>query len=194
MPWPIPREAKFVSSPSDQASVHLDAAALESSVNKYVGPSIHGLKAEQSSDGSTCIRVPESEDKPHIFRENGRYKDEEDNIKHTFYRGQIWVRHSSGNSEAFPDDLRSLLYDAAGRLLERVGSRIRQPGFVLSPEDGSAISVRLGNDPDALLVRADLDVTYPHTRQSFTVEFDREYSWIVAATRILALEESPEYA
>ncbi len=171
---------------------HLESASLHKLINNYAGPSIHGV-TQQVSGGCFVIQVEDSEFKPHIMKMDGRY-DEGGINKHAFHKGQIWVRHGARNAEATPDDLRQMIFDAAGHVLERVGTQIRQPGFVLAGEDGEAIAVRLADDPDALLVRADPDRTYPHTRNSLSTEFDKPYLWITAAMKILEIEVSPEYA
>ena len=172
---------------------HLEFGALNKLINKYTGPPIHGITVSEAADGSVVIQVDDSEFKPHIMKLDGRY-DEGGENKSSFHKGQIWVRHGTRNTEATPDDMRHMIFDAAGHVLERVGTQIRQPGFVLATEDGDAIAVRLADDPDALLVRADPDITYPHTRHSLSVEFDKPYLWITAAMKVLMIEASPEYA
>jgi hypothetical protein len=172
---------------------HLESGPLHKLVNNYAGPPLHGLTILDGSDGSVIIEVDDSEFKPHIMKSDGRY-DEGGEPRKSFHRGQIWVRHGARNAEATPDDLRQMIFDAAGHVLERVGRQIRQPGFVLTGENDDAIAVRLADDPDALLVRADPDRTYPHTRHSLSTEFDKPYLWITAAMKVLGIEDSPEYA
>ena len=172
---------------------HLESRALHKLINNYAGPPIHGVTVLEGDGGCVQIQIDESDFKPHIMKSDGRYNESGEN-RYTFYKGQIWLRHGERNAEATPDDLRQLIFDAAGHVLERVGTQIRQPGFILAGEDGEAIAVRLADDPDALLVRADPDVTYPHTRHSLSTEFDKPYLWITAAMKVLGIEESPEFA
>ena len=172
---------------------HLESRALQKLVNNYAGPPIHGVTVLEGGDRSVVIQVDDSEFKPHIMKMDGCY-DEHGETRYSFYKGQIWVRNGARNVEARPEDLRQIIFDAAGRILERMGAQIRQPGFVLAAKDGDAIAVRLADDPDLPLVRADPDITYPHTRHSLSAEFDKPYLWITAAMKVLAIEESPEYA
>src|SRR5262245_4240494 len=170
----------------------LQPAALEGLLNRYIGPPLHGLLIAPR-DGGVHITVPESPRKPHVIVETGRYR-QDGETKLAFHRGQIWVRRGRASTVARPDDLQRILLDAAGRLLERIGTQIRAPGFVLQETGDGAQPVRLVTDPSAPLVRADLDALYPLTRQKLCDEFERDYSWIAAAMKKLGVETSPELA
>ncbi len=53
----------------------LDSASLDNSVNRYVGPGVHGIESEVQMDGFAHIKVAESEHKPHIITCYASYED-----------------------------------------------------------------------------------------------------------------------
>lgn len=170
---------------------NLDSAALTSTVNRYVEPPLLTIETEAAQDSSIRIRVRESDRRPHLIKKDGEYL-EKGKKRIAFYKGQIWIRHSSSNELADPDDLRAMIYSAAGTLLELFGAKLRTPGFALDPGNPAAIPARLAESPDALLVQADTSA-YRHTRKSLVEEFGRPYPWIASAMRRLSLQ-SPRYA
>ena len=172
----------------------LDSASLDGIVNSYVGPPVRGITSEVQLDGFTVIRVDESDQKPHVIMRTASYRDHQDNLKYPFHKGQIWMRHCSSNGDVTPDDLAQLVQTAAGRLLERLGTQIRQPGFVLRSDDSEAMPVRLGDDADAVTVRVDTSVAYPYTRKDLADELQREYNWVSKAMQTLDLEHDRQYA
>ncbi|MCH8342684.1 MAG: ATP-binding protein [Planctomycetes bacterium] len=172
----------------------LDSASLDNIVNRYVGPAIHGIESEVQLDGFAVIRVAKSDQKPHVITRYAGYQEEQGRQKAVFHKGQIWVRHSSSNAEAAPDDVAMLIRGAAGRLLEQLGARIQQPGFVLRPEDEGAMPVRLASDQDAVPVRVDTPAAYPHTRRTLSDEIGCSVPWVTAAMQSLNLENDGQYA
>ena len=172
----------------------LDSASVDSTVNSYVGPALHGIECEAQLGNAFIIRIAESDQKPHIITRYASYQDDQGHQKAMFHKGQIWVRHSSSNAEATPDDLAQIVQDAAGRLLERLGAQIRQPGFVLQPDVDGAVPVRLADDADAIPVRVDTPTAYPHTRRSLSDEIGRPVPWITTAMQTLNLENDAQNA
>jgi len=162
----------------------LEPGALAALVARWVAPSVPGLETHELGADLVAIDVPDSERKPHVVVEPGP----------AFQRGQIWVRRSSGDAEAGPDDVQRIVLEAAGRLLQKLGAQIRSPGFVLHEPGAAAQPVRLVTDPTAPLVRADLDALFPLTRQKLCDEFGRPYGWITAAMKRIGAEDSAELA
>ena len=179
--------------PAPSARRDLDAAALEALVNRYVAPALQGLACEPLEDGALRIAVPESQRKPHVFTESGRFH-EDGRTELEFAKGQLWVRRGSANAEAGADDVQRIVLEAAGRFLERIGAQMQSPGFVLQEEGQGARPVRLVDDPTAPIVRADPDVVRPLTRQELCSRFDKPYAWIVAALRRLGVESDRSLA
>jgi len=174
---------RIVVRPAGRGRHDLGLAALTALVGRWVAPAVGGLAISELGDGLVAIDVPDSDRKPHVIVEPGP----------VFQRGQIWVRRSSGDSEAGPDDLHRIVLDAAGRLLERFGAQVRRPGFLLHEGEGVQ-PVRLVTDPDAPLVRADPDALFPLTRQKLCEEFGQPYGWIAAAMKRLGAEDDGEMA
>jgi len=179
--------------PTAGARREVDAPLLEALVNRYVAPALQGLACEALEDGAQQIAVPDSERKPHVFTEGGRFN-EDGRTELEFAKGQLWVRHGSANAEAGADDVQRIVLEAAGRFLARIGAQMQSPGFVLQEEGEPARPVRLVDDPTAPIVRADLDVVRPLTRQELCARFDKPYAWIVAALRRLGVESDRSLA
>jgi len=169
--------------PSGPGRRDLELGALTGLVARWIAPAVPGLSLSELGDGLVAITVPDSERKPHVVVEEGP----------ALHRGQIWVRRSSGDGEARPDDLHRIVIEAAGRLLERFGAQVRRPGFLLHEGEESQ-PVRLVTDPDAPLVRADPDALFPLTRQQLCDEFRKPHGWIAAAMKRLGAEDDGEMA
>jgi hypothetical protein len=179
--------------PTPSARREIESAALDALVNRYVAPALQGLASEAAEDGAQRIAVPDSERKPHVFVESGRYRDD-GKAELEFAKGQLWVRHGASNAEASGEDVQRIVLAAAGRLLERIGLQIQSPGFLLHEEGAPAQPVRLVDDPTAPIVRADPDVVRPLTRQQLCERFGKPYAWIVAALRRLGIESDRSLA
>lgn len=172
----------------------LDSASIDAFVNSYVGPQLYGLSSEQSESGEVTIHVPDSENSPHIVVREGKYRDDQGREKWALHSGQIWVRHGSQNQPANADDIQRLTQRRAGRLIEEIGARVQQPGFVLGTNEDAAQPVRIGGDSNAPRLRADPRDVYPHTRRSLADELDRPMPWIHRAVKALGLEDDQELA
>jgi hypothetical protein len=179
--------------PAPSARRELEAAAVEALVNRFVAPPLQGIGCEPLEDGAQQITVPDSERKPHVFTESGRFH-EDGRSELEFAKGQLWVRRGSANAEAGADDVQRIVLEAAGRFLERIGAQMQSPGFVLQEEGEPARAVRLVDDPTAPIVRADPDLVRPLTRQELCARFERPYAWIAAALRRLGVESDRSLA
>jgi len=85
--------------PSGSGRRDLEFGALAALVARWIAPPVQGLELSELGDGLVAITVPDSERKPHLVVEESP----------VFHRGQVWVRRSSGDGEAGPDDLHRIV-------------------------------------------------------------------------------------
>lgn len=174
---------------------HLDSAALDSTVNRYLEPRVSGIQSEEMPLlGGMRIIVKESPEKPHVFVSSANYTDETGRQKVAFYQGQVWVRHSSGNAEARGDDLRRMVHEAASQFLARVSKRMAEPSFLVAVEGAAATPVRISNKNGAVPVVPDLDGHYPDTATTLGRKLGRNQQWVAKAAEVLGIKDDVEFS
>jgi hypothetical protein len=193
-----------------------DSARLDDRVNKYVEPRVDGIESEPAG-GGMAIRVRESEQKPHVFVADGRYRDKsKDKDVTLFHRGQVWVRHSSKNETATGDDVQRMVRESVSRYLGRLSVQVGEGHLPLAlepagggipvraardgvpalfagrfGEHGDGVAVRLSDEPGAVPVVPDVDRAYPHTNASLSKELARPKGWVSKAAAVLGMREDP---
>src|SRR5262245_2986113 len=92
----------------------LDSARLDGVVNRCVPQSTNGITSRATDDGGYEILVPASTGAPHVIEHVGNYQ-RGGTQRPAFYKGQIFVRHSSKSEPATADDVAVMIRRAVAR-------------------------------------------------------------------------------
>lgn len=200
----------------------LDSARLDDLVNKYVAPRVGSISSAEAEGGGMVITVEDSPEKPHVFTDELKFKDDRGRQKVAFHRGQILVRHSSKTEPADGDDVARIVRYRIGDFFQQMGVSIHnqdiplrltddeglpihlveapdgQP-FSLDPAKGVVVSqegklsVRPTNNPDAPSVRIDVAEHYPYTTSQLAAKLGTGMNQVARAARVLELKGDPAF-
>jgi predicted HTH transcriptional regulator len=106
----------------------LDSARLDDFVSKYVSPPVRGIVSAKAQDGSWTISVYKSPTAPHVIKEGGNYVKKGVQTP-AFYRGQVYVRHSSKSEPASAEDLQRLIREGVASWLASLGEAVARVGI-----------------------------------------------------------------
>lgn len=101
-------------------SSEFDSAKIDDKVNSYITPRIQNIST--SIDDKIVLNIPNSLSKPHIFCRDGKYHNSNPPPQQLteFYKGQVWVRHSSKNEIAINDDYERMFKEKLDKFLSRI--------------------------------------------------------------------------
>lgn len=179
----------------------LDSAQLDDKVNSYVEPRIHNIVSEKYGKKGIKIIVPNSRLKPHIFKRNGIYS-EGDKQKFSFYKGQIWVRHSSKNETVTWDDFQRFIKENLNSFLERINVIAAQyPLKELEiSKEGVPFPIKPVEDKKkgipAVIMKEKIDpnVDYPYQAKDLAKILNKNQAFIVQLLKVLRLKEDPVFS
>lgn len=172
----------------------LDSARLDDSVNRYVAPRVEGIVSTQEAAGSWRIRVPKSEDGPHIFVRETSFEDADGRTHSAFYPGQVYARHSSKTEPATGDDLRAIIEGHVVKWLNHVATAIQDFSLELE-EGGGGLPARLSETGTGLRIAVkDPNRDFPYTAKTLGLKLDRNQNWVAKALGVLRLRGNPEYS
>ena len=179
----------------------LDSARIDDKINQYIKPRIGGIQSEIQKKQIKAI-IPNSFLKPHIFSENGTYPNPKPPPyeKNEFYKGQIWVRHSSKNEVITKDDFERIFKEKLDEFLKRVRMVARVPLHqkVRVVEDISALpikEVKRGEGLPTIIKREKTDPNkdYPYLTSELAKKLKKNTNFIAATTKKLGLKGNKKY-
>jgi len=182
-------------------SSQLDSARIDDKINQYIKPRIGGIQSEILKK-QIKIMIPNSFLKPHIFSENGTYPNPKPPPyeKSEFYKGQIWVRHSSKNEVITKDDFERIFKEKLDEFLKRVRMVAKVPLHqkVRVVEDISALpikEVKSGEGLPTIIKREKTDPNkdYPYLTSELAKKLKKNTNFIAATTKKLGLKGNKKY-
>lgn len=96
---------------------NFDSAKLDDKINRYIEPPIKNIVSDCISKKYILITIDNSDNKPHIFKKDG-YDDQQN--KNLFWKGTIWVRHSSKTEMINRNDIERIFEEKRQKLFENV--------------------------------------------------------------------------
>jgi hypothetical protein len=179
----------------------LDSSRVDDKVNKYIKPRLGGIRSEIQKD-SVEIIIPNSSLKPHIFVENGTYPNPKPPPpeKNEFYKGQIWVRHSSKNEIITEDDFERIFQEKLNEFLKRIKLVAKFPLYkkLKLVEDISALPIREVKKGEGLPTiikreKTDPNKDYPYLTSDLAKRLGKNLAFVTKSVRVLGLKGNKKY-
>jgi len=178
----------------EAARQKLDSARLDDAVNKYVSPRVSGIESSPTEENGMAwkIHVPKSPDAPHVFVEQGTYRDGRGRTKTVFHPGQVYARHSSKTEPATGEDLHEIIKSSIVGWLTNLGEAIgrvaqdlsvSETGFPVTITETGLLSIRI-KDPNS---------EYPYTAKSLASKTGKSQNWVAAAAKKLGLKNDKAF-
>lgn len=169
----------------------MDSARLDDLVNRYIQPRFENVRSTLDKKGKVSIIVESSPRKPHIFTTDGTYTDSKGQIKHAFYPGQLYFRHSSKTEPATADDVHHIIRISVSSWLKGLAESVSEFSLRLS---GSGVPVYYTDAPGALQISIkDVNQEYPYTAKTLGEKIGKNLNWVANAIKKLNLKYDKLY-
>ncbi|MFQ5926209.1 MAG: helix-turn-helix domain-containing protein, partial [Terriglobia bacterium] len=99
---------------------HFDSARLDDKANGYIEPHLGNIRTSVIDGEFVLIEVEKGQNPPYMFKRDGSYHAEQNQLRSVFRRGEILVRHSSKSERAERSDLDRMFSEREQHLFEKV--------------------------------------------------------------------------